>query len=86
MLSQSLQKNVSIDYNAGAAYIQGMKLTKNTILVTGIGRRRAEAFHALGNKVIITGRRVEVLDQTTDAVPGIASVSLDERRSACVSS
>ena len=62
-----------------------MKLTENTILVTGIGRERAEAFHALGNKVIIAGRREEVLDQTADADPGIASVTLDERRSACVS-
>ena len=62
-----------------------MKLTKNTILVTGIGRRRTEALHALGDKVIIAGRREEVLDQTTDADPGMASVTLDERRSACVS-
>jgi uncharacterized oxidoreductase len=61
-----------------------MKLTENTILVTGIGRGRAEAFDALGNKVIIAGRRKEVLDQTTDADPGIASETLDERRSACV--
>src|SRR5271166_561686 len=50
-----------------------------------IGRGRAEALHALSNKVIIAGRREEVLDQTTDADPGSASVTLDERRSACVS-
>ena len=62
-----------------------MKLTENTILVTGIGRRRTEAFHALGDKVIIAGRREEVLDQTTDANSGIASVTRDERRSACAS-
>src|SRR5271166_4317197 len=35
---------------------QAMKLTENTILVTGFGRRRTEAFHALGNKVIIVLR------------------------------
>jgi uncharacterized oxidoreductase len=64
---------------------QGMKLTENTIFVTGIGRGRAEAFHVLGNKVSIAGGREEVLDQTTDANAGMASVSLDERRSACVS-
>jgi hypothetical protein len=63
----------------------GMKLTEDRILVTGIGQGRAEAFQALGHKVIITGRREEVLDQTTDANPGMASVTLDERRSACVS-
>jgi uncharacterized oxidoreductase len=63
-----------------------MKLTENTILVTGIGRgARAEAFPALGQKAIIAGRLQEVLDQTTDADPGIASVTLDDRRSACVS-
>jgi uncharacterized oxidoreductase len=64
---------------------QPMKLAENRILVTGIGRGRAEAFHALGHKVIIAGRREKVLDQTTDADPGLASVTLDKRRSACVS-
>jgi hypothetical protein len=63
----------------------GMKLTQNAILVTGFRRGRPEAVHALGLKVIIAGRRQEVLDQTTDADPGIASVTLDERGSACVS-
>jgi uncharacterized oxidoreductase len=71
--------------------LQAMKLTENTILVTGIGRGQTEAFHALGHKVIIAGRRQEVLNQTTDADPGIASadredaIPPDERRSACVS-
>ncbi len=60
-----------------------MKMSGNTIFITGggtgIGQGLAKAFHALGNKVIISGRRVAPLQETAAACPGMEFRKLDMR-------
>ncbi|GAA3546598.1 hypothetical protein AFL01nite_28280 [Aeromicrobium flavum] len=58
-----------------------MKTTNNTMLITGgtsgLGLGLAQRFHALGNTVIIAGRRADLLDETVAAHRGMESVVLD---------
>src|SRR5260221_1731133 len=58
-----------------------MKITENTIFITGggsgCGASLAETLHRLGNQVIISGRRKGHLAETTKANPGMKSVELD---------
>jgi len=58
-----------------------MQMTGNTILITGgtsgIGRALAEAFYDRGNRVIVTGRRQNLLDDIAANRPGIVGMTLD---------
>lgn len=58
-----------------------MKMQGNTIFITGgtsgIGRGLAEAFHKLGNQVIVSGRREDRLRSVAAANPGTKHFVLD---------
>jgi uncharacterized oxidoreductase len=63
-----------------------MKITGNTILITGggsgIGRALASQFHAVGNQVIIAGRRRQALEEVAARHAGMRFVVLDVEDSA----
>ena len=67
-----------------------MKMQSNTIFITGggsgIGRGLAEAFHKLGNQIIIAGRREEPLKKTCGANPGMSYILMDVADAASIRS
>lgn len=58
-----------------------MKLTGNTILITGggsgIGEALAHRFHDAGNKVIVAGRRRDALEQAITSRANMAAMTID---------
>lgn len=58
-----------------------MNQTGNTILITGggsgIGKALAHRFHDLGNTVIVSGRRREILEAAVAARPNMHAIELD---------
>ncbi|NBD24778.1 SDR family oxidoreductase [Paenibacillus glycinis] len=67
-----------------------MKLTGNTILITGggagIGLAFAERFVNAGSTVIVTGRREEILEQAKERLPGlitrVSDLTIESERAA----
>lgn len=58
-----------------------MKMSGNTILITGggsgIGQALAHRFHDAGNTVIVAGRRLAALQETTAGRPNLHAVEFD---------
>jgi uncharacterized oxidoreductase len=65
-----------------------MKMSGNTVLITGggsgIGRELARRFHALGNQVIVAGRRGDALEETIGGRDGMHAMTLDVEDAAAI--
>lgn len=67
-------------HNAQKVINRTIKISGNTIFIpgtSGIGLGLALRFHAAGNKVIIAGRREELLGRITAEHPGIEALVID---------
>src|SRR4051812_7318653 len=80
--------SVTVGRQSKSSLTLPMKTSNSTILITGggsgIGRALAEKFHQRGSKVIIAGRRLAALEETTRANPGMAAVTLDIENPAAI--
>jgi hypothetical protein len=80
-LTQDIPRFISI-WRSNDSRRKTMNLKGNTIFITGggsgIGRGLAEALLAKGNKVIISGRRISVLEEVTKVNPGMDFIVLEK--------
>jgi short-subunit dehydrogenase involved in D-alanine esterification of teichoic acids len=88
-LSDSFSLNTDLDSNSPERNFI-MKMTGNTIFMTGgtsgIGLALAQRFARLGNTVIVSGRRADLLEKITAENPRVEGIVLDVQDPASIHS